>query len=117
MCLDRLGQTNCLSAGVEDGIVLPDEDISQDPELLATLAKASPATVGALWRDNRAWIYITQDLMILLKKVSVAVILADLRDVGRCRDGEGVSVEGEGDLRHALDVLAVHCSLQEEGHT
>jgi len=117
MCLDRLGQTNFWSTGVKDGVVLPDEDISQDPELLATLAKASAATVGALWRDNRKCIYITHNLIILLKNVSVAVILADLRDVGRCRDGEGVSVEGEGDLRHALDVLAVHCSLQEEGHT
>lgn len=39
---------------------------------------------------------------------------ADLRDVGRCRDGEGVSIESEGDIRHALDVLAVHCGLWEE---
>lgn len=41
----------------------------------------------------------------------------DLWDVGRCRDGEGLSVESEGDFRHALDVLAVHCSLREERHT
>lgn len=37
--------------------------------------------------------------------------LSDLRDVGSCRDGEGVSIESEGDIRHALDILAVHCSL------
>ncbi len=43
--------------------------------------------------------------------------LTDLRDVGRCRDGEGVSVESEADIRHALDVLAVHHSLWEEHHT
>lgn len=43
--------------------------------------------------------------------------LTDLRDVGRCRHGEGVSVESEGDFRHVLDVLAVHCSLWEAHHT
>lgn len=43
--------------------------------------------------------------------------LTDLRNVGRCRDGEGVSVESEGDIRHVPDVLAVHCSLSEEHHT
>lgn len=40
--------------------------------------------------------------------------LTDLRDVGSWRDGEGVSIEGEGDIRHALNVLAVHCRLWEE---
>lgn len=43
--------------------------------------------------------------------------LTDLRDVGRCRDGEGLSVESEGDIRHDLDALTVHCSLGEEHHT
>lgn len=52
--LHRLGQTNVLSLGIKDGIVLPDEDISQDPELVrATLAEAGAATVVALWRDKR----------------------------------------------------------------
>lgn len=52
--LSRLGQTDGLSLGVKDGVVLPDEDISQDPELLrATLAKAGHATIGALRRENQ----------------------------------------------------------------
>lgn len=52
--LHRLGQTNVLSSDIKDGEVLPDEDISQDPELVrATLAKASVATVVVLWRDKR----------------------------------------------------------------
>lgn len=41
------------SLDIEDGVVLPDEDISQDPEQLgATLAKASAEAIVALWRDK-----------------------------------------------------------------
>lgn len=35
----------------------------------------------------------------------------DLSHVGRGRNSEGVAVEREHDLGHALDVLAVHCGL------
>lgn len=66
--LNRLGQTNRLTLGIKDGIVLPDEDISQDPELLrATLAKAGHATIGALRRDKRKQSYFPQTSVIVLK--------------------------------------------------
>lgn len=52
--LHRLGKTNVLSLDIKDGVVLPDEDISQDPELPgATLAKANAAAIVGLWRDKR----------------------------------------------------------------
>lgn len=35
-----------------------------------------------------------------------------LTDIGWRRDGEGVAIKGEGNWRHALDVVAVHISLQ-----
>lgn len=59
--LDRLGQANGLILRIEDDVELPDEDISQDPELLgATLAKASAAAVGALRKDDRKYVYFPQ---------------------------------------------------------
>lgn len=80
--LHRLSQTNVLRFGVKDGIVFPDEDVSQDPELArAALAKAGAAAIGTL------------------------------RDVCRSRDGKLVSIKSEGDVGHALDVLAVHYGL------
>lgn len=50
----RFGKTDILSFGIKDGIVLPDEDVTQDPKLLgATLTKASDAFIIALYREKR----------------------------------------------------------------
>ena len=38
-------------------------------------------------------------------------VSTDLGNIGRGRDGEGVSIDSEDHIRHALDVLAVHCGL------
>lgn len=38
----RLGKTDVLSGGVKDGVVLPDEDVAQDPQLL----RAAPPEPG-----------------------------------------------------------------------
>lgn len=43
--------------------------------------------------------------------VTTCVSVDYLGGVGRGRDGEGVSVEGEGHLRHVGDVVAVHGGL------
>jgi len=50
--LDRLGQTNILILGVEDDIELPDEDVSQDPQLGVSSTEAGSAAVGALQRTH-----------------------------------------------------------------
>lgn len=51
--LRGLGQTNIVVLPVKDGIVLPDEDISKDPELLSsTVTKTSHAAVGVLQRER-----------------------------------------------------------------
>lgn len=44
--LFSLGQTHHLIASVEDGIVLSDEDITQDPQAVTSFAKASTAAIG-----------------------------------------------------------------------
>lgn len=52
--LHRLGKTNGLSCDIKDGVVLPDEDISKDPELFwATLAKTSAAVAVVLQREKK----------------------------------------------------------------
>lgn len=108
--LCRLGQCNALGRRIEDGEVLPDEDVSQDPERLrAALAEAGVAAVGVLWRGRRQLVGLTAEP----GKVQ-SLDSTDLRDVSRGRDGEGLAVEGEGDSRHALDVLAAHGGLWEE---
>lgn len=48
---------------------------------------------------------------VLFGAVGGRMVQTDLRDVSRCRDREGLSIESEGDIRHVLDVLAVHYSL------
>lgn len=49
----RFGETDIRSFGIKDGIVLPDEDVTQDPELLgATLTEASGAFIIALYREK-----------------------------------------------------------------
>lgn len=54
----RFGETDILSFGIKDGIVLPDEDVTQDPELLgATLTKAGDAFIIALYGEQR-FIYV-----------------------------------------------------------
>lgn len=57
-----------MRSDIKDSVVLPDEDISQNPELLrATLAKASAATIIALWRNKRKYIYFPQIFIIVVK--------------------------------------------------
>lgn len=46
--LNSLGQPDHVVAPVEDGIVLPDEDITQDPELVAASTEASRAARASL---------------------------------------------------------------------
>lgn len=46
--LCSLGQTDVMILVIKDGVVLPDEDITQDPEGHVASAEASHAAVGAL---------------------------------------------------------------------
>lgn len=117
MSLSWLGQTNVLGLGIKDGIVFPDENISQDPELHgATLTKASHTTRGALWTGEKEKIYFFKSSLLycIIWCCGWQDGLTDLRNIGRCRDCEGVSIESEGDIGHARDVLAVHYSLSAE---
>jgi hypothetical protein len=51
--LRGLGQTDIVVLPVKDGVVLPDEDISKDPELLSsTVTKTSHAAIGVLQRER-----------------------------------------------------------------
>ncbi len=59
--LHRLGQTNLLTWLIKDGVVLPDEDISQDPQWHVT-AEASHATAGALWTDKKKRVNFTKSV-------------------------------------------------------
>lgn len=109
--LHRLSQTNVLRFGVKDGIVFPDEDVSQDPELArAALAKAGAAAIGTLQIKKQ-----TNETSLLLVHVMDNFTFIsrgfNLRDVCRSRDGKLVSIKSEGDVGHALDVLAVHYGL------
>lgn len=59
----RFGETDILSFGIKDGIVLPDEDVTQDPELLgATLTKASDAFIITLYREKRCICFFSPEL-------------------------------------------------------
>lgn len=50
----RLGKTDVPSFGVEDGVVLPDKDLTQDPPWLrAALPEAGDAVAVALQGENK----------------------------------------------------------------
>lgn len=43
------GQTHPILASVKDGVVLSDEDITQDPQAASSIAKATMAAIVRLW--------------------------------------------------------------------
>ena len=50
--LSSLGQTDHVLGPVEDGIVLSDEDITQDPQAASSASKAGTAAIVlGLWRE------------------------------------------------------------------
>lgn len=52
--LYSLGQTHHILGSAEDGIVLSDKDITQDPQAVTTVAKASTAAIVLrLWERFR----------------------------------------------------------------
>lgn len=51
--LSSPGKTHHVLGSVEDGIVLPDEDITQDPQAVTSVAKAGTAAIVLrLWEEN-----------------------------------------------------------------
>lgn len=43
--LDSLGQTHHVLGSVEDGVVLSNEDVTQDPQAVTSVTKASSAAI------------------------------------------------------------------------
>jgi len=51
--LSSLGQTHHVLGSVEDGVVLSDEDVTQDPQAVSSIAKATTAAiVPRLWEGS-----------------------------------------------------------------
>lgn len=92
-----------------DCIILPDKDISHDPQQLgAFLAKACAAPI-TVERKDITDLYSPNRHFSAFKWLAKG--LTDLRGVCRCRDHEGKSTERKGDMKVALDALAVHFIL------